>query len=434
MEYVDNASSEESPEKYKNSNSLSLSLASTDSDSSSLSNHKQSFDQDEEDEQNFSTNSSCITEVFSDNFEEAFKEIISIKNESNYIGMDTEFPGIIYNPKEITKDFYYKTMKMNVDSTKIIQLGISFTNKKGEFSNKYKHHTYQFNFEFDEDKDKYSQESINLLKANGINFQKLKKNGIKLEDFKKKLLISGIVLNPQCHWVSYQGSYDFAYLLKILINDNLPETEEEFSKLLNLYFPSFYDVRMMIRDEENLFHGGLNKLISILDIQRKGINHQAGSDSIATIEAFHQLKENGIINKNKLKTFKNVLYGLGIGEDNENTIKYIKNNNENYKRFNSENEKLYKYNYNNNNININMMNIKPQQNYLYNNMVTNNNSINSINPIMLMQQIQNQKQLNNIMSYNNINNNYLQYALINSYQRMRSNILINNMKLSQINA
>ena len=176
MEYVDNASSEESPEKYKNSNSLSLSLASTDSDSSSLSNHKQSFDQDEEDVENLSTNSSCITEVFSDNFEEAFKEMILIKNEFNYLGMDTEFPGVIYNPKEITKDFYYKTMKMNVDSTKIIQLGISFTNKKGEFSNKYKHHTYQFNFEFDEDKDKYSQESINLLKANGINFQKLKKN------------------------------------------------------------------------------------------------------------------------------------------------------------------------------------------------------------------------------------------------------------------
>ena len=121
MEYVDNASSEESPEKYKNSNSLSLSLASTDSDSSSsLSNHKQSFDQDEEDVENLSTNSSCITEVFSDNFEEAFKEIISIKNESNYIGMDTEFPGVIYNPKEITKEEDHPK-KIQKESTKYKQ-------------------------------------------------------------------------------------------------------------------------------------------------------------------------------------------------------------------------------------------------------------------------------------------------------------------------
>ena len=225
-------------------------------------------------------------------------------------------------------------------------------------------------------------------------------------------------------------------MLKILISDNLPETEDEFSKLLNLYFPSFYDVRMLTRDDENFFYGGLNKLIVNLDIERKGINHQAGSDAIATIEAFHQLRENGIINNEKLKTFKNVLYGLGIGEDNENTIKYIKNNiNVNFKRFNSEDEKMNRCNYNNGNINtnINMMNVRPQ-NYLYNNMVVNNNSINSINSMMLLQQIQNQKQLNNMISFNNINNNYLQYALYNSYQKMRNNILINNMKLTQINA
>ena len=441
MEYTKNASLEEIQEKYKKSEFLSSSLSSTDSESSSsISNHKQSFDQYEEEEKNLTTNSHLIKEVFDENFEEAFKEINTIINDNdnnyNYIGMDTEFPGVVYNLEKIKKDFYYKTLKINVNSTKLIQLGISFTNKKGEFSNKYKYHTFQFNFKFDEEKDKYSQESINLLKTNGINFEKLKTNGIKPEDFKQKLLLSGLVLNPHCHWISYQGSYDFAYLLKILISDNLPETEDEFSKLLNLYFPSFYDVRMLTRDDENFFYGGLNKLIANLDIERKGINHQAGSDAIATIEAFHQLRENGIINNEKLKTFKNVLYGLGIGEDNENTIKYIKNNiNVNFKRFNSEDEKMNRCNYNNGNINtnINMMNIRPQ-NYLYNNMVVNNNSINSINSMMLLQQIQNQKQLNNLISFNNINNNYLQYALYNSYQKMRNNILINNMKLTQINA
>ena len=415
MEYGKNASIDESQEEYPKSKSLSSSL-STDSESSSLaSNHKEIFDQTE-DEENLSTNSSLIKEVYDDNFEEAFKEINSIKKEYNYIGMDTEFPGVVYNVKPVTRDFYYRTMKTNVNSTKLIQLGISFTNKYGEFPQKYKYHTWQFNFKFDEKKDKFSQESLNLLKNNGINFEKLQKNGITPENFANKLLSSGLVLNPKFRWVSYQGSYDFAYLLRILIKDNLPETEEEFTKLLNLYFPSLYDVRMLIRDNENLFYGGLNKLIANLEIKRKGINHQAGSDSIATIEAFHQLREEGIIDNDKIKTLKNVLYGLGIGEDNENTIKYMNKNPEN-EGINIETQK-------NHNAKINMMNAN--QNYIYNNMLVNNNSINNM---LYYHRMQSQKHLNNI-----ILNNRLQYALIKSYQTMRSSILINNMKLVQVNS
>ena len=401
MESINNASFEESQEEYKKIKSKSLSSSlSTDSDSaSSGSNHKESFDEYENDEDELSTNSSFIKEVFSDNFEEAFKEINSIKNKYNYIGMDTEFPGVVYNLKPITKDFYYKTMKTNVNGTKLIQLGISFSNKNGEFPEKYKYHTWQFNFLFDKEKDKFSQESINLLENNGINFEKLKKNGIKPEDFAQKLLLSGLVLNPN-----------------ILIKDNLPETEEEFMRTLNLYFPSFYDVRMLVRDDENLFYGGLNKLIANLEIERKGINHQAGSDAIATVEAFHQLKEEGIIDNNKIKTFKNVLYGLGIGEDNVNTIKYMNNNAENFKP-NVENEKRY-------NPNNNMMNIN--QNYIYNNIMLNNNPINNM---IYYQQMNSQKQLNNYVL-----NNCLQYALIKSYQRMRTTMLTNNMNLTKINA
>ena len=418
MEFGKNASFDDTQEEYKKVKSLSLNLSTDAESSSSLSNHKESFDQSEDEDDELSTNSSFIKEVYNDNLEEAFKEINSIKKEFNYIGMDTEFPGVVYNIKPITRDFYYKTMKTNVNATKLIQLGISFTNKYGEFPEKYKYHTWQFNFQFDEEKDKYSQESLNLLKNNGINFEKLKKKGIKPEDFSGKLLSSGLVLNPKFRWVSYQGSYDFAYLLRILIKDNLPETEGEFTKLLNLYFPSFYDVRMLIRDDENLFYGGLNKLIANLDIERKGINHQAGSDSIATIEAFHQLREDEIIDNNKIKTLKNVLYGLGIGEDNENTIKYMNNINNNEKdRLNRGNEKIY-------NGNKNMMNAN--QEYIYNNMIIKKNTFNNM---MYYQQMQKQKQLNNI-----ILNNCLQYTLIKSYQKMRTNLLINNMRLAPVNA
>ena len=217
---------------------------------------------------------------------------------------------------------------------------------------------------------------------------------------------SGLVLNPNCKWISYHGSYDFAYLLKILLKDNLPESEEEFIKLLKMYFPTFYDVRMMIRDNENLFKGGLNKLISNLNIERKGINHQAGSDAIATVEAFHKLIKNGDVSEYKIKKFKNVLYGLGIGEDNKNTIKYI-----NMKNIENP-EKIFKEEKNKE---LNKMN--SQRNIMYNNTLI----------YFQQQQKQKQKQMNNLMYCKNINNCY-SFALYNSYQIMRNNILINNMK------
>ena len=417
MEFNKNASSEECIKPNSKRELISSSL-STDSESSSSSesNQLQSYDQ-EEDDSLLSTNSSFIKDVYNDNFEEAIKEISTIPKEYNFIGMDTEFPGIIYNVDNITKDFYYQTMKINVNSTKLIQVGITFTNKYGEYPTNNKHYAYQFNLSFDEEKDKFSQESINLLKNNGIDFQKLKKKGIKQEDFAKKLLSLGLVLNPNYKWVSYQGSYDFAYLLRLLIKDNLPESEDEFMKLLQCYFPKFYDVRMLVRDDESLFYGGLNKLIANLDIERKGINHQAGSDAIATIEAFHELIDQEKINNNKMKTLKNVLYGLGMGEDNENTIKYINTNNAEIKKENIQKE-------NNHRINNDMM--SNNQNYAYNNMIMRN---------MYLQQIQNQKQMNNMIMCNNMNNmnNCLQYALLNTFNRMRNNILINNMQLIQMN-
>ena len=413
-------------EEYENDNKKSeihTSNISTDSESSGPElNHGEVFFS-EEDSSISSTDSSFIMEVDDSNLEEALKEIKTTSKKYNYIGMDTEFPGTVYSLDNITKDFYYQSMKKNVDSLKLIQIGMTFTDKEGKFPTKYKHHTYQFNFKFDEEKDNFSEESINLLKNNGINFKKLKKNGIKAEKFAEKLISSGLVLNPKFHWISYHGSHDFAYLLKSLIKDKLPESEEEFMNLLKMYFPNFYDVRMMIKDDENLFHGGLNKLIANLKIKRKGINHQAGSDAIATVEAFHKLKENGDINDEKIKTYRNVLYGLGLGEDNENTIKYINKNSFKNRKINIENKTIYKPS-------NNMMNIN--QNYGYNNMIIRTNTI---NPIIYMQQIQKQKQIINNLMMNNNMNKCLQYAMINQYQRMQSCILLNkNMKLIKTNA
>ena len=318
---------------------------------------------------NISKSQNCIKEVYDYNYIEELNVISKLLEEYDYIGMDTEFPGTVYNLNNKNDDFYYKILKKNVDSLKIIQLGITLTNEKKKYPMPY--HTWQFNFEFDIDKDEFNEQSINLLKKSGIDFDKLKKYGIKRHNFAAYLMTSGLVLNSDVYWISYHGLYDFGYILSLLINENLPKDENEFIEILKIYIPNFYDIKLLVKDIEYL-DGGLNKLINELKISRKGTMHQAGSDSIATIESFLKLLDKKIINDAKIKGFRNSLYGIGKGRDNKKTIKYVNkdsNNNVNIIENNCEEKKNdNKYDY------IKKLSIINSYNNYNNNFNANNNT------------------------------------------------------------
>ena len=342
-----------------------------------------------------------IKEVYQDNLLEELGVISNLLEDYNYIGMDTEFPGTVFNIKNITNDFYYKSLKINVDSLKLIQLGITITNENGEYPKNIPYHTWQFNFEFDIEKDTYNEKSINLLKKRKINFEKLKKNGIKHKIFAEYLMTSGLVLNPDIYWISFHGSYDFGYLLKLLTNESLPILEDEFIKKLILYFPNYYDVKILIKDLDYYFNGGLNKLINKLGVSRKGIMHQAGSDSIATLDSFFALINFGIVSDGKIKKFKNVLYGIGIGQDNQNTINYTNTNTTYY----------INNNMTDNNVNNNFSQI-------------NSNKIYSLNL---------KQQLNSCTNSNVKVNWFCPFFVVNTYGIINNNTLINSMNSQMMN-
>lgn len=134
-------------------------------------------------------------------------------------------------------------------------------------------------------------ESINLLEMAGINFKDFNENGIEMDYFGEVLTTSGIVLNDNLKWITFHGSYDFAYLIKVLSNQNLPEEEQQFNELLGLYFPNFYDLRLMIKNFTWL-KGSLSKISTDLEIPRIGNSHQAGSDSLVTSKVFFKLMNN----------------------------------------------------------------------------------------------------------------------------------------------
>ncbi|CAI9786812.1 unnamed protein product [Fraxinus pennsylvanica] len=256
-----------------------------------------------------------IREVWADNLDQEFALISEIVDDYPYIAMDTEFPGIVLRPVgnfNNSNDYHFQTLKDNVNMLNLIQLGLTFTDDKGNLPTCGSDRccVWQFNFcEFNPNKDVFANDSIELLRTCGIDFAKNNEKGIDAKHFGELLMSSGIVLNNDVYWVTFHSGYDFGYLLKLLTRKNLPDTQEGFFKLINMYFPVLYDIKHLMKFCNSL-HGGLNKLAELLEVERVGISHQAGSDSLLTACAFKKLKENFF--SCSLEKYSGVLYGLGV--------------------------------------------------------------------------------------------------------------------------
>ena len=68
--------------------------------------------------------------------------------------------------------------------------------------------------------------------------------------------------------------------------------------------------------------GGLNKIAQQLGVERYGDIHQAGSDSIVTAEVFFKILSSNLISKEDTIMKKNILFGIGLGTDDNETFNY----------------------------------------------------------------------------------------------------------------
>jgi CCR4-NOT transcription complex subunit 7/8 len=312
-----------------------------------------------------------IRDVWEDNFEEEFRTIMHLIDKYNIIGMDTEFPGIVYRVNENSiynvNEIEYRTIKMNVDELKVIQVGISLASEDGFLPEGVT--TWQFNFKFDLNKDEYAKDAIELLSNSGIKFDKHSAKGINPQIFAEYLISSGLVLNEDIKWISFHGGFDFAYLIKMLNGQALPDTDTNFSKLLNTYFPQLYDVKCMAKDIDTLKAGGLSKLASDLSIKRVGPQHQAGSDSLLTLSTYFKLKEVYLKNIPEQK-YCNILHGIG-GDYYDEPADYV------WQNYVVSDYHYMMYNGFGNNVNPMMSSsYYPQNDNLYNNMSSGHYNMN----------------------------------------------------------
>ncbi|KPI42374.1 Poly(A) ribonuclease pop2 [Cyphellophora attinorum] len=270
---------------------------------------------------------SRIRNVWKHNLKQEMETLRSLVDDYPFIAMDTEFPGIVARPiGQFTNksDYHYQTLRCNVDFLKMIQLGIALFREDGSLppsdhnarngyaSTSVTPYAWQFNFQFSLEEDMSANDSITMLSKAGIDFERHNKQGIDPHEFGALLISSGLVLDPEVHWLSFHSGYDFGYLMKTMICQALPGDEDNFHMRIKKFFPSLYDIKYMLKHaaarqqvndnvplsqeaahiiKQMYTKSGLQDIADELGIARVGQAHQAGSDSLLTGQVYFEMKK-----------------------------------------------------------------------------------------------------------------------------------------------
>ncbi|KAE9612328.1 putative poly(A)-specific ribonuclease [Lupinus albus] len=152
----------------------------------------------------------------------------------SFIAMDTQFPGYVfhypttesYNHRNLTPSDNYSFLKVNVDALKLIQVGFTLSDAAGNLpdlgtKNRY---IWQFNFrDFNLARDIFAPDSIALLHRQGIKFGYNANYGIHSAYFGHLMISYGLLYSYNLTWLTFHGSHDFGYLIKIITRCPLPK-------------------------------------------------------------------------------------------------------------------------------------------------------------------------------------------------------------------
>ncbi|KDP43142.1 hypothetical protein JCGZ_26675 [Jatropha curcas] len=247
-----------------------------------------------------------IIPVWCYNLVDELKCIDSLLHFHRVVYVDTEFPGfLIDTPRQASESLIYSNLKYNVDVTTLIQLGLTLSDENGNIAG-----CWEFNFSFDAQTKVYTDDSLEFLKDHGINFEKLKNDGIDIRFF-SDAFVHILAKHRNLKWITFHGLYDMAHMVTMVTKSSLPPSSLDFTELIaNVFGCYVFDIKYIATFCDGLSKGelGLEKLAKILRVKRVGGAHQAGSDSLLSATVFSRLKTVYGIDESRHVGF---LYGIG---------------------------------------------------------------------------------------------------------------------------
>ncbi|CAE7853478.1 caf1, partial [Symbiodinium sp. KB8] len=180
-----------------------------------------------------------ITEVFNWNLDTEFNNLLAAAagdaSGGALLAIDMEFPGFLrQEPRSGARSARYQALRENVDRLRLIQLGAAVADADGTVRG-----AWSFNLKFDIDATSAAvTRAMSVLNLDaGLDFPRHKKEGIDPVVLGQKLANSSLVGPRAPSWVTFAGSYDLAYLLKLLTaGQPLPRDFHSFDVQLGMYY------------------------------------------------------------------------------------------------------------------------------------------------------------------------------------------------------
>jgi CCR4-NOT transcription complex subunit 7/8 len=256
-----------------------------------------------------------LCNVWNSNLEEQFEVIRAVVSKFKYVSVDCKFPGVVARPIgtfKTTSEYHYQTLRSNVDILNVTQVGLAFSDEKGNRPAGVPS-TWQFNFKFSTNSDMYSSDGIELLKQSGIDLAKHEEDGVDPFEFGELILSSGLVLDDSVNWITFHGGYDLGYLLSIMLNKEIPVEEQGFLKAMNLYFPSVWDVKYMVKNFNLCNKSTLSEVAEEFHIGGAYLSgngmRQAGSEALLTKGCYLEARK--LIDDEIAVQAKGFIFGIG---------------------------------------------------------------------------------------------------------------------------
>jgi len=221
-----------------------------------------------------------IREVWAWNFDTEFMAMLTACRHGGCMAaLDMEFPGFVREePRSCPKAVRYQVLRENVDKLWPVQVGIAVADADGTPVG-----VWSFNLRFDAQRDASSAAGMVFLRRAGLDLRRHLSDGVPVNTFGARLADSPMFRSHRQapSWITFSGSYDLGYLLKLLsFGKPLPTEAGEFDEQLSSVCPWRYELR------DQLPRGSLETLGWRHGVPRKGAAHTAGSDALLTLELF----------------------------------------------------------------------------------------------------------------------------------------------------